>query len=599
MLTKLGLLLGVCGLSALAAAAGPQVDVGYAIYEGRHNATSRLNIFKGIRYAAPPTEKRRWQPPVEPAKNRTAVLPAFEYAYHCPWTSTAPFTGNNFTKPPLDKEQIEKNPFFRSVIRGNEDCLFLNVFAPANAKNLPVLVWIHGGGYGIASSDMDLSHIINANNDGFIAVSIEYRLGAFGWLASKDIKRFGALNAGLLDQRFALEWIQSHIHRFGGDPKRVTISGTSAGGGSVMFHGISDRDSLFQQGISASPYMPRHYDYDDPEPTGIYNAFATLAGCPPGSNKTYSDSAVFDCLVKTDSTILQQANAVVGASGLYGTWSFLPVTDGKLIKKAPSRSLLEGKFSGKSLFVGNTAEEAPAYVPKNVTTQQDFDRYIRTNFPRFTDSDVASILQLYPSSSDPVNPNDPLFATLGDRGLTALNQSAYATGQQQRAYNLYAEFTFVCPTYWLSDAYNRQNKPVYKYQFSIPPAYHYADVPAHFGPFGAQPNLSRDFQLELMRLWGNYIIRGDPSDSGRNSRPSQNLVSTWPPYKPSNPVMLNLNTTGGTPGVVRDPFTRLMLRAMVEPGLKNDIKVVNSDTWEGGRRKRCDAIRKFSEKVPY
>lgn len=84
----------------------------------------------------------------------------------------------------------------------------------------------------------DPSVLMNTNNNNFITVEIQYRLGAFGFLASEDVKAHGQLNAGLLDQRFALQWVQEHISKFGGDPGRVTIGGESAGAGSVMFHAL-------------------------------------------------------------------------------------------------------------------------------------------------------------------------------------------------------------------------------------------------------------------------------------------------------------------------------------------------------------------------
>lgn len=135
---------------------------------------------------------------------------------------------------------------------------------------LPVLVWIHGGGYGAGNGRQDMSEIINANSNGFVAVAIQYRvsstaskdevktdmkqLGAFGFLSSADVHKDGALNAGILDMTFALQWVQDHIGRFGGDSSRVTISGESAGGGGVMLLSIGKNgtlgDSLFS-GVSA------------------------------------------------------------------------------------------------------------------------------------------------------------------------------------------------------------------------------------------------------------------------------------------------------------------------------------------------------------
>ena len=214
------------------------VDLGYEIYKGVANSTTKLNSFKGIRYSGPPTGSKRWQPPYPPSSNRGQVLAANALPPKCPQSGFVP--------------QI--TPTFNFT--GNEDCLFLSVYAPANAKKLPVLVWIHGGGYGLGSGNQDLTQIINTNNNGFIGVAIQYRLGAFGFLSSDEVHRFGTPNAGILDQTFALQWVQSYISLFGGDPTRVTISGESAGGGSVMLQTMAFGgylgDSLFSN-VSHSP----------------------------------------------------------------------------------------------------------------------------------------------------------------------------------------------------------------------------------------------------------------------------------------------------------------------------------------------------------
>jgi carboxylesterase type B len=139
-------------------------------------------------------------------------------------------TGSN-TDVPGNGVQYANNPFGGP---SSEDCLFLNVYAPPNAANLPVLVWIHGGGYGLGNGQQNLTDLILANNGSFLGVTIQYRLGAMGFLSSDEVDRFGTVNAGLKDQTFALQWIQKYIHLFGGNPRAVTISGESAGAGSVM-----------------------------------------------------------------------------------------------------------------------------------------------------------------------------------------------------------------------------------------------------------------------------------------------------------------------------------------------------------------------------
>lgn len=121
----------------------------------------------------------------------------------------------------------------------------------------------------------------------------------------------------MLDQAFALAWVKLYICQFGGDPSQVTISGESAGGGSVMYHGIAVKgllgNLLYKQGIAASPYLPFQYKYDDALPTSKYYAFSQAAGCPSSGN-------VFSCLVSKDTNTLQQASYAVIQASTYGYW---------------------------------------------------------------------------------------------------------------------------------------------------------------------------------------------------------------------------------------------------------------------------------------
>lgn len=100
-------------------------------------------------------------------------------------------------------------------------------------------VSLDGGGYGLFGAVYDPSQLMKTNDNGFISVVIQYRLGAFGFLSSEDVKGNGQLNAGLLDQRFALQWVQENIEKFGGDPRKVTLAGESAGAGSVMLQAMA------------------------------------------------------------------------------------------------------------------------------------------------------------------------------------------------------------------------------------------------------------------------------------------------------------------------------------------------------------------------
>ncbi|KAF2009465.1 carboxylesterase type B [Aaosphaeria arxii CBS 175.79] len=571
--------------SSLNASDAVTVDLGYEIYQGASNATTGLNVFQGIRYAAAPVGSLRWQEPQTPVTNRNSVIAATSYAPSCPQSPAS-------------------NGYGISLLPSSEDCLFLNVYAPSNASNLPVLVWIHGGGYGVGDGAVDFSSIINANNDGFIGISIQYRLGAFGFLSSDEVFRNGIVNGGLLDQQLALKWVQAYIHLFGGDPTQVTISGVSAGAGSVMLHDIayggSLGTSLFTNSISASPFLPQQHGYKDWIPTQSYYAFATAAGCPPTWAYGNSSQTIFECLISKDTDILQKASAVISSSGITGNWAFYPVTDGTLLQSTPSQALQEGHVNGLAHLSGNNAEEGIYFVAQNITTQEGLVNWVKLSFPLITDNDIAKLLEKY-STDNYTGPNTlPRFATAGDTGLTAVNVSQITSGQQQRANNIYAESTFVCPSYWLADAYSSNGKSGYKYQYSVPNAAHGADTPAYFGP--PTPNLGPDFVLAVQHIWGNFIINGNPSipveiargsRSNATSSPADELAN-WPQFTLEDPKMVNLNETGGTEYQIdytNFGFPGVIVIQHIDPGLQNNLRVVDANAWEGGRGSRCNFWR--------
>nr|AEN99944.1 carboxylesterase [Dactylellina cionopaga] len=580
--------------STSSALSSPQVDLGYAVYQGSRNVTSGLDTYFGIRYAVPPTGSSRFKEPQSPTiVGKKLTVRATTIPPRCPQACPAPYQGTSgpgLTNSPINTTAVNADPYFQALINGNEDCLFLNVYAPSRKQNLPVLVWIHGGGYGFGDGSQDPTATIKENGNTFIGVSIQYRLGAFGFLSSQDVKNYGVPNAGILDQNLALQWVQKNIKLFGGDPNKVTISGNSAGGGSVMLHIIAHGGglgtNLFQNSISTSPYSPPQYNYNAPKPTKDYLAFAQLAGCYDGSSVTIS-SLIVNCLRGKDTTTLQQANAVVSASGIIGTWAFVPVTDGKYIQQLPSRQLASGKLNGKRHLSVHNAEEGALFVQSGITDPNSFKSYIKLLFPSLSSADVSKVLSLFsPSSSK----SGSLFPTLGDIGPTALNQGAFATGYQQAAYNLYAEATFICPSYWLADAFSKKQDGGYKYQYSVVPAMHTTDVAGYFGPIGGVPNLSPEFQRAFMRIWGNFITS---CVSPVPELPTPREFSLpWKAY------IINLNQTGGVPGTTPIPPVGAPYPANVQPGLKNEFTLENGYTWEGGRGERCEFWRSIASKVP-
>ncbi|RKF59731.1 Lipase 1 [Erysiphe neolycopersici] len=567
----------------------PVVDVGYSVYRGYRSEALQLDYFNGIRYAAPPIGRLRWQKPQEPQENRTKIIPAVNYSQRCPQSYQGP-------RP--------KTWFFLTSDQISEDCLFLNIIRPIHAKNLPVFVWFHGGGYGLGDGRYNFTEFVTSNTRNFIVVTLQYRLGAFGFLSSSELTSFGIPNAGLYDQHFALEWIQKHISKFGGDPRRVTIAGDSAGAGSVMqqtlAYGGSEGTKYFNNAIVASPYYPPQWHFDDDQPTKAYNEFKRNVGC----EKISENITVFECLSSKDTYSLQNASAYVSTGANYGQWAFLPVIDTAFIIKSPLDQLHNGEVNGLRLLSGHNSDEAPAFVPQVIQNVSDFNSYLQSLFPSIDQQLHAKISNLY---AIPDTIPGPLFSTLGSSGPSALNQSTFATGQQQRANNLYAESTFVCPSYWLADAFSNLNKKSWKYQFSVPPAAHGTDMNAYYMSNAAlfsEGTLSDGFRTGVQLSWGQFIINNDPTlphsvidefSTNTNRKHHENLSAalntSWVEWDKNSMNMLNFNSSGGTEKTLTviiavGKFINVTMN--VNPGLTANWTIADAATWENGRGKRCN-----------
>ena len=347
-------------------------------------------------------------------------------------------------------------------------------------------------------------------------------------------------------------------------------------------------------------------------PSQSYYAFATQAGCPPAWAYGNSSQGIFECLVAQNTETLQRASALVSASGTFGSWGFLPVTDGTFIQSTPSEALFSSNLTlnGLNHLTGNNAEEGFYFASQNITTDNDLLAWIHLVFPLFTDTDVARLLSYYHPTTN--NPSLPKFATAGDSGLTALDVSQAATGPQQLADTIYAETTFICPSYWLAEAYNNASstngtRKGYKYQYSVVNAAHGSDMTAYFGP--AAPNQGPDLVKAFQKIWGNFIRTGNPSissaiatGSASNATSESSGLEDWPIFLSENGGyrMVNLNQTGGTLETTVAGLSGYQFNVSIytDPGLSNDFSVVDAYTWEGGRGERCEFWKDVAGRVP-
>ncbi|KAK1976424.1 Alpha/Beta hydrolase protein [Colletotrichum cereale] len=322
------------------------------------------------------------------------------YEIMCPqaqpgWLSYAGSdVGNQTDLPPFTEDDV-----FPAQLGSNEDCLFLDLLVPENVfksrttSTAPVLLFIHGGGYVQGSkteygSGVGLLNAAAGDNEDLIYVSINYRLGLFGFLAGSDTSDAFA-NLGLQDQVFALEWIQKYIHLFGGNKDAVTVMGESAGAGSIMYHltspEISSR-SLFRRGIVQSPYT-YHISKAQQEET-----FRQILQ----ASNVSSLSELEDMPTKT----LQMVNGiVVGNARPYGTFVFGPVIDGDRYPGYPPLLLAQGQHDRSiQMMEGHNTNEGLLFASPFIHNDTQFNADIALLFPQASESVLSTITQtLYPS----------------------------------------------------------------------------------------------------------------------------------------------------------------------------------------------------------
>ncbi|KAJ7312047.1 hypothetical protein JRQ81_006380, partial [Phrynocephalus forsythii] len=253
-------------------------------------AKRRVDVFLGVPFAKPPVGPLRFSPP-QPAEPWTQLRDATSYPPMCLQDPVlAQLLSDDFSN---NKEKVS--------LRNSEDCLYLNIYTPANSDNkanLSVMVWIHGGGLLLgAASTYDGSALAAYEN--VVVVTIQYRLGILGFYSTGDEHSRG--NWGFLDQVAALQWIQENIAFFGGDPGSVTLFGESAGGCSVSAHVLSPvSKGLFHKAISQSGVAILHAALET-HPERLAKKIAEVAGCPASSS-----FEMVSCLKgKTENEILE------------------------------------------------------------------------------------------------------------------------------------------------------------------------------------------------------------------------------------------------------------------------------------------------------
>ena len=278
----------------------------------------------------------------------------------------------------------------------DEDCLFANVFAPANAtaeSKLPVWVFIQGGGYtSNANANWNGAGVVRRSGHNLVFVNFNYRVGLYGFLASERVRADGALNAGLLDQRFLLRWVQRHIAAFGGDPARVVVHGASAGAGSVALHLVAHGgrdDGLFVGAAAESVFLPAAQQVAALE--WQFDLVSAAVGCAHHADE-------LACLRARPTAALQATNVGAPFPGAAAPPAFYwtPCVDGDLLPDRPYRLFAAGRVVARAATLfGTDTDEGSVFAP-DAPDRAALAGFFRNNFPRLSPAGADALVARYP-----------------------------------------------------------------------------------------------------------------------------------------------------------------------------------------------------------
>nr|QIK02116.1 carboxylesterase 18 [Holotrichia parallela] len=491
-----------------------EVKVEHGLVLGRK--INSIYGFNGIPYAKPPIGKLRFEPPQTP--NR----------WQGTWNAT------------FDRNQCIQTELLEQLslpsLSGSEDCLYINVYIPQKPDKrtlLPVMVWIYGGGFITGNSSYDLYGPDGLVDQNIIVVSFNYRLGIFGFLSTGDDVAPG--NIGLKDQIFALKWVKKNIKRFGGDPKKVTIFGESAGGASVSLLVISPlAKGLFQKAIMQSGTAICPWAFSRTAREAAFKVGARL------NIRTQNSRSLVDQLKNVSADSLQSQSLSVLAELLFrdplNGLIFAPVlehaSEDAVIHDEAYESLDKGNFNQVPQIIGYTSLEAALLA--NISPLVA----LFTILLNFTPSRLVPL---------DMNADETQLDTIGRR---IRNFYAGSNGSilfpSDNLINYLSDHFFVRP---VQKTVNLTSKYVttYLYRFSYTTnlaakgAAHADELPYLFN---SDRNSTDDRLIKkcMIKLWTNFAKYSDPTPDNENTCGKV----TWKPLKPndrSQMYYLNINRT--------------------------------------------------------
>ncbi|KAH9970751.1 Alpha/Beta hydrolase protein [Lactifluus volemus] len=504
--------------------ASPTVTLDCGVFIG--TTSDGINKFLGIPYAQPPVGDLRFRLPQE-LRPYTGIHNASIFGHSCP---QQPISQLDLKRLPKEAADYILKLKFSGVTPGGEDCLTVNVVTPAVAEpgaNLPVVAWIYGGGFEVGTTEIyNASRIVLRSielGEPIVYVSMNYRLSAFGFLASQEVKDAAVGNLGLHDQRMALSWIQKYIGAFGGDPTKVTIWGESAGAASVslqMLTNDGNPNGLFRAAFMQSGFLTPVGDMAHGQP--YYDDLVNRTGCS-GSCDTLS------CLRTVPYATLKAAvddsPSFLGYQSVAVAWQ--PRVDGVFLTHSPQKLVLDGKVADIPFITGDCDDEGTMFALSslNITTSADLHEYIATIIlPDARREEIDKLLMLYPQDITQGSPFDT-----GEQNAI--------TPQFKRNAAILGDIVFQAPRrFFLQQRSGKQKTWSYlsKRLKNLPilGSVHGSDLRYTYGPG------------ELMDYLIHFVTNLDPN--GRSS-------PWWPPYTPASPDLITFLPSNGT-SITKDTY---------------------------------------------
>lgn len=473
-----------------------------------------VRVFRGIPFAEPPVGEGRFRAP-EPVKPWSGVRDATQFGAAAPQPKLA-----LAALPGMD------------VGPQSEDCLYLNVYAPADAgpqARKPVMVWIHGGGFVIGSGAQSIYDArALARRGDVVVVTINYRLGALGWIDLGEQADLATENAGLLDQIAALRFVRDQIAAFGGDPANVTIFGESAGGMSVgTLMGCPAARGLFHKAIPQSGSCQAiHTDRDGS--AAVTAAMLSTLGLAAPHVRQLRELAVEKILGAQQQVTLQLLMA--GGRNLL---PFQPVVDGRVLSRHPIDVVAAGGAQDVPLLVGTTLDEWKLFSFMDTELRQlDDDKMAMRLQQRLAHADGAKIVAGY-RASRPQASGAALWVAMETDRMFRLPAIRLAEAQLAVGSAVYM-YLFT----WPSPAFGGVLGACHAIE--LPFVFDCLDLPGAANFVGAGPE-ARQLAGWTLDAWAAFAHRGDPSPAG---------IDGWPRYDATRRATMEI---GARCGVLDDP----------------------------------------------